>query len=559
MSTEQAKTTAPAGKWQFFVRYRLGILSGILIGTNYIPFYPWAEFFCLTPLLLFWWTRAANKRQAFIAGWLAQFILNLIGFHWIAYTAVEFGHFPLWGGILSLVGFASIAHLYFPVAGVSAHWLIHRFGLKGKSSLFVYALVFALFDRHFPKIFPWHFGYPWLWAGWPGAQFSDVIGFEGLNVLTILVNALVAWAVVEGLLKFAGARRKPWLIAGAAAALVVTVNLLGWGRESAWKQTDAELKVLAIQGNIGNFEKLMVELRSDFGVPIVQKYVHMSRLALNQHPEAELMIWPETAFPSHLDRAFLNQFLPMQVRSFLRETHMPLLTGAYSNQWGRRDVFNGLFYLDANGEEPIDPYRKTILLVFGETFPFSEYIPYMEKLFPDQGSFTRGSGPKILNLDLPARTPGNQQQRIAVGAQICYEGLYPWFSAQLAREGAQLFANVTNDSWFWKPFEPNQHLYMTLARALEFRRPLFRSTNTGITTAILATGEILEKSPLGEEWSGVFRIPYLKNPPHTFYERYGAAWPWILILTLVLVLALGRRFGVDSGRGNSKRHPPHGT
>ncbi len=547
MPTEQAKTSAKIRVKKIFEcashflhRYRLGVISGVLIGMNYIPFYPWAEFFCLSPLFLFWWTRAQNKRQTFVAGWLTQFLLNLIGFHWIAYTAIEFGHFPVWGGILSLLGFAAIAHLYFPVAGVIAHWLIHRFQLKGKSSLFVYALTFALLDRLAPKIFPWHFGYPWLWAGWPGAQFTDVIGFEGLNVISILVNALMTWSIVEGLLKYAKARRKPWLIASGAAAIVLAVNLAGVGREVPWKTTDAELNVLAIQGNIGNFDKLMAELRSEFGAPVVKKYIDLSRQAISAHPEAHLMIWPETAFPTLLDRPSMNQRLAMQVRSFLRETHMPLLTGAYSHDGRSRSVYNGIFFLDENGEAPFEPYRKSILLVFGETFPFSEYIDYMGKLFPNQGSFAHGSGPKVFRLPLARAS----DQSVALGPQICYEGLYPWFSAELSREGAQIFTNVTNDSWFWRPFEPNQHLYMTLARSIEFRRPLFRSTNTGITTAILASGEILEKSPIGEEWTGVFRIPYLKNPEHTFYERYGAAWPWILLSTLVLVLVLGKRFKV---------------
>jgi apolipoprotein N-acyltransferase len=551
MSTEQAKT---AKAWQFLNRYQLAILSGVLIGTNYIPFYPWAEFFCLAPLFMFWWTRATNRRQAFIAGWLTQFVLNLIGFHWIAYLATEFGHFPLYGGVFTLFGFAAIAHLHYPIAGFLAHSLIHRVGLKGKSSLLTYALVFALCDRLIPKIFSWHLGYPWLWANWPGAQLGDVIGFEGLNFLTIFVNSLVAWALVEGLLKFGKARRKPWLILSGALGVIIAINLAGFGRENRWKQTDAEINVLAVQANIGNFEKLMSELHERFGIPVVKKYLDLSRTAIAQHPEAQLMMWPETAFPGRLDRYYVSDFLAAQVRSFVRETHTPLLTGAYSQKFRTNDVYNSLFYLNAQGEQPLDPYRKTILLVFGETFPFAEYIPYMDKFFPEQGSFSRGDGPHVMNLKLD----GPQPTDIAVGAQICYEGLYPWFSAELAAKGAELFVNVTNDSWFWRPFEPNQHLYMTLARAIEFRRPLVRSTNTGITTAVLSTGEVLQKSPIGEEWTGVFKIPYRKNPDHTFYEVYGAAWPWILGALLVLVLVFGRWFEVGFARGH-KKHIPHSS
>lgn len=524
-------------------RYRLPILSGFLIGTSYIPFYPWAEFFCLVPLFLFWWRQSLSKRQCFNAGWLTQFVLNLIGFHWIAYTATEFGHFHWIFGVLTLFGFAATAHLYYPLAGWLGRSLNERLGIQGKLSWLVFTLTFAVCDRLFPVIFPWHLGYTWLWAKWPGAQTADVIGFEGLHFFTILINALIAWSILEwteGQKKpasgFSTAQKNAAALFAAAVAAVAAVNIWGLGREEAWKNTDAELNVLAIQGNIGNFEKYMVQYRHEFRGPIIQKYFALSRDAMAMHPEAHLMIWPETAFPGRLNQEYLGENLQMQLRAFLRLSKIPLLTGSYGQKWNTQEVFNGFFFLNAQGDAPVEPYYKTILLVFGETFPFSDVIPYMATLFPDQGSFTRGKGPTVMNLALD----GNNQHDVKIGPQICYEGLYPWFSAGLSKQGAEIFANVTNDSWFWKPFEPNQHLYMTLARAIEFRRPLLRSTNTGITTAILASGEILEKSPIGEEWTGLFRIPYLKNPPHTVYEKYGQLWPWLQGLLLVAVLLIGR-------------------
>ncbi|WP_374032435.1 hypothetical protein [Bdellovibrio bacteriovorus] len=89
-----------------------------------------------------------------------------------------------------------------------------------------------------------------------------------------------------------------------------------------------------------------------------------------------------------------------------------------------------------------------------------------------------------------------------------------------------------------KTFEPQQHLYMTLARAIEVRRPLVRSTNTGVSTAVLANGDVLQKSPLHEEWSGQFVIKYLKNAPLTFFVQWGH-WDWIVII-LVLGAVIGR-------------------
>jgi apolipoprotein N-acyltransferase len=82
---------------------------------------------------------------------------------------------------------------------------------------------------------------------------------------------------------------------------------------------------------------------------------------------------------------------------------------------------------------------------------------------------------------------------------------------------------------------------MTFARSIEFRRPLIRATNTGISTGILADGTVLPFSPQNQEWTGVLEVPYKIDPAHTIYEKICGIWRWILALGLVLLLAFGRR------------------
>jgi apolipoprotein N-acyltransferase len=521
---------------QNFLRtYLLAIVTGLLIGTSYIPFQPWAIFFGLVPLFLFW-SKTNSLKEAFIAGWVSQFVLTLIGFHWVAYTAIEFGHFPVWGGVLTLIGFASIAHLHYAFGGLLAVYLTRKLKIKKAWFFVVAALCFAACETQYPMIFPWHLGYPWLWAKFPGAQFADVIGFEGLNLVTIAVNALAASAIAAGILvknPDSSARKRPYVYATIAAALIMVVNFLGNGRDVPWRKTDASVEVLAVQGNIGNFDKLMVERGRNFRVPIIEKYIDLSREGLAKNPGAQIMIWPETAFPDVLDQGYQNDPSAATVRQFVRDVKVPLLTGSYSYDPRLRETYNGFFYVHGDGSIPEPPYRKSILLVFGETFPFSEYIPYMTKLFPDLGAFGRGNGPSVMT----ALVNG---QELKVGAQICYEGLYPWFTAGLSKKGAQILTNVTNDSWFGTNFEPHQHLYMTLARAIEVRRPLVRSTNTGITTVVLASGDVLEKSPIGVEWAGSFKVPFITNPAHTFYERFEGAWFFVLVFGLIAVAVFAR-------------------
>ncbi len=109
-------------------------------------------------------------------------------------------------------------------------------------------------------------------------------------------------------------------------------------------------------------------------------------------------------------------------------------------------------------------------------------------------------------------------------------------------------SNLTNDAWYGAWQQPYQHLYMTLARAVEVRRPLVRSTNTGISASVLGSGEILEQSPTNEEWYSVYEIPYATTPPDTLFMTTG---PWlvpsILALALVVVAATCRvRFPDES-------------
>jgi apolipoprotein N-acyltransferase len=83
---------------------------------------------------------------------------------------------------------------------------------------------------------------------------------------------------------------------------------------------------------------------------------------------------------------------------------------------------------------------------------------------------------------------------------------------------------------------------MTLALGIEFRLPVIRSTNTGISTVMLADGTILERSPLHREWFHRYDVPFRKDPPPTFYQLYGYRLvPAILILAVGSLMTTGRR------------------
>lgn len=514
----------------------LALLSGVLVGTSYIPFPPWAILFCYIPLWLEVFEQKNSLKEAFWSGWRTQFVLSLIGFHWIAYTAKEFGQLPWAVSVLALLLFAAFMHLYIPASVVIAKALQNRFRLSSASSFVVAALTLALLERVWPVIFQWHLGYAWLASRIPIYQWADVIGFEGLSTLTLLFNAAI------GILWLSAHRptKTSRLVAGGLTVFAVfaLLTISGHYRGQNLPDPDRKIQVSLIQANIGNLEKVYAEQGRGYQASITQKFLALSQKEVFNNPSTELLVWPETAFPDYLGNEYLDRKNTRVLVDGLLPLNKSLLTGAYSkdaNTSGAGDsTYNGLFLIRPNGENWSPPYRKTHLLAFGEYLPLSEQFPILLKWLPFVSNFGRGPGPMAMTMI--AQTAQGPEE-IHFGGQICYESLYPAFSRGLAEQKAEILINVTNDSWFGLWFEPYQHMYMTLARGVETRRPLIRSTNTGISTVILANGQILKRSPLHQEWSGTYTVSYLNNPPLTIYTQWGH-WDWIFWLLLLALVFL---------------------
>lgn len=508
--------------------FLLSIVTGILVGTSYIPFPAWAIFFCFIPLWIVW-LNSKSAGEIFWYGFVAQFTFSLIGFNWVAYTVHEFGHFPWPLAIVTLFLFCAFANLHVPIAG----WLWFQtqkhlqFGIGAQISLLV--LISALAERNFPMIFDWHFGYTWLWMGFPAFHLADIIGFSGLSTLGYLANGVWLWAFLRYRLQ------KPYLKwAVSVPILFVGLNLAGYFHGKTWRSTDAKVHALMVQANIGNQEKLLSEVGAAYRNVVVDRFVDLTKKGLSQFPNTGFIIWPETAFPEPIEESRLIFGYATRLKQELQIFGVPLITGAYSFHEKSRKITNSFFMLSAAGEWIDTPYHKSTLLAFGEFIPGAEWFPKLKTWLPEVADFARGDGPTVKKFQL------NSGETIFLGAQICYESLFDSFSRNLARKGAEMIVNLTNDSWYGTWEEPYQHGYMTFARAIEVRRPLLRSTNTGITGIMLATGDLLELSPLAKPWAYGYEVRYLKNPPLTLFSRWGYYLiPAVLFCALLGLIVYG--------------------
>jgi apolipoprotein N-acyltransferase len=357
---------------------------------------------------------------------------------------------------------------------------------------------------------------------------AEWVGFRWLCTFSICLNGLL-------LLAWLNRKNKKWkTYASFALAAFLLVNGMGWWRLRSLPPPDALARVLLVQPNIGNREKEKLEKDQTFREVALARYYRLTDEALRQPVTSlDFVLWPENAFPGIIGERELKFGLGPSLRKYLSSRKIPLVTGSYGIDEEFK-ITNALFALTKEGVWSSPPYHKRILLPFGEFVPGAEIFPFLKNWFPDVREFGRGGSLRILEIG-----------GIRLGPQICYEGLFDSVSRDLANAGTQIIVNVTNDSWYGSWQEPWQHFYITMAKAIETRRPLLRGTNTGVSGVALADGTITRISPVATEWFGLEEIPYRRNPEPTFFMGWGFWFDWIFIgLGLLLVLIRKNLFPV---------------
>jgi len=505
-----------------------GLLSGTLVGFSWIPFPPWLLLISLVPLLHIFLTQTSSKK-VFLTAWISQIVLSVIGFFWVTHLIHQFAQFPLPLAFLTMVLYAMVIHLFIPLSFLIAHILKKKFKLSDLNSLIVLICIYSLFEHYWPAVFPWNLGYPFIQNSIL-SQVAEYIGFLGISFLVLSSNVIL-YFVFKAAISFP--KNKLQFLKPLSLWIAFISVWLFWGvvNKKNILKPDQSIEIGLIQANIGNLEKMAAEKGTGFREEILSQYVNLSRKHIDKFPEARIIFWPETAFPDILNSEFQYRKNALALTGFIKEKNISMITGGYGYvrdfQNNKNKDYNSLFFINPDGSQNVEPYSKSILIIFGERVPFLEYFPSLAKINPAGEGFSAGPGPTTKNF-----------QNIIWGPQICYESLYPFFSSKLNKLGAQVIVNVTNDSWYGKYSEPYQHLLMTAARSIETRLPTVRATNTGISTVINTQGITLERSPLFEPWSGSYKLEYNSKPYVTFYSHYGIYFPVILLLVIFGILVL---------------------
>lgn len=360
-------------------------------------------------------------------------------------------------------------------------------------------------------------GFPWgtpayaLSGFLPLIQSADLVGTTGLNLLLISTNFVLA----ETWLRWQRREPLPKVALGSIALLIITSLFYGLYRlnDESLATGKERIRVALLQGNVSQELKWDPEERDQ----ILVDYKKLTRRAGRSKPD--LVVWPEAALPFTLPHDLKS--LPM-LSGFLGNAD--LVTGAPSAllEGEKATFFNSAFVFSPRGKIRLR-YDKQHLVPFGEYVPLSTYLPMEWIVPPVAGNFSAGSTPQLARLG-----------EHAYGILICYEVLFPDLALDMVRKGAHFLINITNDAWFDQTSGPYQHVRFGIFRAIETRRPILRSANTGITTWFDPHGRTHFPTRLFSR--GFILADFSPSTNLTFYVRFPHLIPIAVWLFLILSL-----------------------
>jgi apolipoprotein N-acyltransferase len=175
--------------------------------------------------------------------------------------------------------------------------------------------------------------------------------------------------------------------------------------------------------------------------------------------------------------------------------------------------------------------------------PYLNVFPFLKKFAIDLGGTTGSLGVN------PDQTPFMVNENLKIAPVICYESVYGEFLNRFIENGANVIFVITNDGWWGNTAGHRQHLFFSVVRAIETRRSIARSANTGISCFINQRGDISQRT---EYWKpAAIRQKINTNDKITFYVKYGDYIGRIFLLVAVVFALLTvsdsvrkRKFGI---------------
>ena len=494
------------------VKIVLALLFGVLLGISWptAGFTPFI-FIAIIPLL---WLLELSKNDGFwifsTRIFLGFFVWNAIATWWL-WNATVFGMF--FAIFINCLMMTIVILLWRRIDGK----------LGRKAGFIFLPLAWICFEKLHLN---WGFSWPWLnlgngfannpdWVQW--YEYSGAFG----GTLWIWVVNLSGYHTIKYYMfnKKLGKQFFKTL-----ALIFIPLGLSFFIKSEFEQKTEKTLTVTLIQPNIDPYEEKYEQTNQ-------QQYellIDQTRPELIKNPD--LIITPETYFSEGaginlsliedsklyqdlLDYAKINntQFLngTQLYKTYLEEDITKTANKLNNGVWA--DFYNSAFLTDTTG---VRIYHKSKLVAGVETLPFRNIIePLLGNVMLDFG------GTVLTRATQDEREAFPLYNGVKISPIICYESVYGEFVTGYVRNGAEVLAIMTNDAWWGDTPGYRQHLAYASLRAIETRRAIVRSANTGVSAFITPLGEVTSKLPYNTK--GVLTATVYPQSDITLYVRYG--------------------------------------
>jgi len=504
------------------------VLSGVLLALAFPPVSNGVlSFIALVPLVITLHRGEYAKREFFKAGYLFGVTFFAAHLWWIVRLLPASSITMPWLMVPALIVLVAYLSVY-----PALFFLLLR--VVGRGDRFMLWLVGpALW-----VLLEWirsngELGFPWAAIGYSFAripvlmQGASVVGITGLAAFVLLINMAASTALLSQTFR------------AKTIGIAVTMGLLAlaafYGRGEIDRFDERthgkEFTVAIAQPNVD----LALKWKREFTDSTFLLIERLTREAAVSNPG--IVVFPETCAPVYL--RYDQKYRP-RMENLARDlgvgVFIGFLDGRYDGPERSLRVYNSAGLITPGGA--FLGYDKMHLLPFGEAIPFAWKFPSLAKMDFGQANFT--PGPEVEPIE-------SQVGRLA--PLVCFESIFPGLSRRFVRDGADVLINVTNDGWFGSTPGPFQHNDMAIFRAVENRRFLVRSANTGISMFVDPAGRVKRALGLYEEGILIHQIHHVDGT--TFYTRHGDA-P-VLIGAVVSLLAGGliaalRRRSAHRGR-----------
>jgi apolipoprotein N-acyltransferase len=506
----------------------LSLLSGLLLFLAWpvLPFTP-LIFIAFVPLLLLE-DQGVSGGAFFGWSYLSLFIWNASTTWWMVNSTVP-------GGIAAILANA----LLMTIPWMGYHSLKKSLGtLAGFLALPAFWLSFEYIHLN------WELSWPWLTVGnvfatRPGwIQWYSITGTSGGTAWVFIINLFI-FRILQ---KRKSGQKLPaqsfWILGGLIGLPVLVSYLMLFNVKRNLPGEAGSSNIVIVQPNIDPWDEKFIAGKQEAQL---QKLIRLSESAIDEH--TVLVVWPETAIPVAINEdSMKSSYFVQPVWDFLRKNpHISLLTGVEGFRIfppGKKTLYsqpipgsnesaegyNSAILMDSAG---FQAYHKSKLVPGVETLP--SFLRFMDSWFEKFGGTTGGYARQEERTVL--RTAGGHY---AIAPAVCYESIYGGFMSQYVKRGANLLTVITNDGWWRNSPGYRQHENYARLRAVETRRWVARSANTGVSCFISPTGELLDAQP----WD---KVAVIKRtiPAETalsFFVAYGDIISWISLgMTCLLI------------------------